>query len=243
MAAKQGRNPGTASRPGGNGTKARDKGTRGGRPEAQAPAPAQRQRGGQARGGNGGARPGGTGQQRKPQGGQQAGKNAAAALPDAPEDGVRQVPRWLWLATLILSVIGLADATYLTIAHFTSSSVLACSDKGVVNCGLVTTSPESELFGIFPVAVLGLAFFVFAVGIFSPWAWRAKWPVVGWARLGSVIVGIVFVLYLVYTELFTLHGVICLYCTYVHIITFLLFALTMYSVASGYGMGQRPSRR
>lgn len=229
------------SRPGGNGTKARDKGTRGGRPEAPVPAAAgtsqRRQGGGKARAGNGQKRPGTAVARRQP--GQAAGRSAAAAVvPEAPGDGSRAVPLWLRLATLILAVIGLADSVYLTIAHFTSSTVLACSDNGVVNCGLVTTSPQSELFGIFPVAVLGLAFYAFMVAIMTPWAWRAKWPVIGWARIGSLIVGIAFVLYLLYTELFTLGGHICLYCTYVHIITFLLFGLTMFAAASGYGIGR-----
>jgi uncharacterized membrane protein len=242
-APKQARKAGAASRAGGNGTKARDKGTRGGRPEAQPPAAAsqRRQGGGQAaRPGNGQGKPATAVDRGQP--GQVAGRGrAAAGVPETPEDSGRTVPLWLQLATLIPAVIGLADSVYLTIAHFTSSTVLACSDNGVVNCGLVTTSPESELFGIFPVAVLGLAFYVFMVAIMTPWAWRAKWPVIGWARIGSLIAGIVFVLYLVYTELFTLGGHICLYCTYVHIITFLLFVLTMFAAASGYGIG-RPRR-
>lgn len=233
-----------SSRPGGNGTKARDKGTRGGRPEAPAAAASsqRRQGGGKARAGNSQGPPATAAARKQP--GQVAGRAATAAVaPEAPGDGARTVPLWLRLATLILAVIGLADSVYLTIAHFTSSTVLACSDNGVVNCGLVTTSPQSELFGIFPVAVLGLAFYVFMVAIMTPWAWRAKWPVIGWARIGSLIVGIVFVLYLVYTELFTLGGHICLYCTYVHIITFLLFGLTMFAAASGYGIGRgRPHR-
>jgi uncharacterized membrane protein len=47
---------------------------------------------------------------------------------------------------------------------------------------------------------------------------------VHWARLASVIVGIVFVLYLIWAELFRINA-ICLYCTGVHILTFILFAL------------------
>ena len=38
------------------------------------------------------------------------------------------------------------------------------------------------VFNIFPVAVLGLAFYVFAVVIFSPWAWRFSG---GAIRLGA----------------------------------------------------------
>jgi uncharacterized membrane protein len=77
--------------------------------------------------------------------------------------------------------------------------------------------------------------------ITSPWAWRATWPPVGWARFGSVIVGMVFVLYLIYTELFTLNA-ICLWCTSVHVITFLLFGLIVFSYAAGYGLPE-PTRR
>jgi uncharacterized membrane protein len=47
---------------------------------------------------------------------------------------------------------------------------------------------------------------------------------VHWARLGSVVVGIVFVLYLIWAELFRINE-ICLYCTGVHVLTFILFAL------------------
>jgi uncharacterized membrane protein len=98
------------------------------------------------------------------------------------------------------------------------------------------------VFGIFPVAVLGLAFFVFMAAVTSPWAWRARWPVIRWARFGSVIVGMVFVLYLIYTELFTLNA-ICLFCTVVHVITFLLFALIVFGFAAGYGTPEPAPRR
>ena len=49
-------------------------------------------------------------------------------------------------------------------------------------------------------------------------------------------------LYLVYTELFTLDA-ICLWCTGVHVITFLLFALIVFSAAAGYGFPEQASRR
>jgi uncharacterized membrane protein len=57
-----------------------------------------------------------------------------------------------------------------------------------------------------------------------------------------VAVGMVFVLYLIYTELFTLNA-ICLWCTSVHVITFLLFGLIVFSVAAGYGTTQPAPRR
>jgi len=83
---------------------------------------------------------------------------------------------------------------------------------------------------------------VFMAGVTSPWAWRSSWPAIRWARFGSVLVGIVFVLYLIYTELFTLNA-ICLFCTIVHVITFLLFGLIMFGFAAGYGAPEAPARR
>ena len=90
------------------------------------------------------------------------------------------------LATFILALYGLGASIYLTIAHYDTSVTLACSDKGLINCQAVTTSAESIVFGIFPVAVLGLAFYVFMVAVNSPWGWRmklARGPL-GAARLG-----------------------------------------------------------
>lgn len=144
---------------------------------------------------------------------------------------------WLPLATFVLSLYGLGASIYLTLAHYDTSIHLACADNGLVNCEAVTTSPESIVFGIFPVAVLGLAFYVFMVVINSPWGWRLSksQPLVHWARLGSVIVGMGFVLYLIYAELIEIKA-ICLWCTSVHAATFLIFVLVVFH-ASLTGIG------
>ena len=49
--------------------------------------------------------------------------------------------------------------------------------------------------------------------------------------------GIGFVLCLLYAELFTI-GAICLYCTSVHVITFVLFGLTAFAAAA-WGLPER----
>jgi uncharacterized membrane protein len=158
----------------------------------------------------------------------QARPSPAMVSPAASQKPVpsRRIPLWFQLTTLVLSLAGLGVSIYLTIAHYTSSSILACSDKGVVNCAKVTTSPESIVFGIFPVAVLGLAFYVFMVAINTPWAWRYARPWMTWLRTAGGIAGIGFVLYLIYAEIIEI-GNICLWCTSVHVITFLLFVLLM----------------
>lgn len=199
----------------------------------------------EARGGT--AKPGGTVKSgtvksgtAKPGGGTAArdrdrARNGAAArgprtIEVRDEPAERGPAPWLQIATFVLALAGLGVSIYLTIAHFTESALAGCSESGLVNCTKVTTSPQSYVFGI-PVAVLGLAFFVFAVVIMSPWAWRASRREIHLARIASLVVGIGFVLYLVYAELFTI-GSICLYCTSVHVITFVLFVLTAFAAAA-----------
>jgi len=169
-----------------------------------------------------GARPAGTAGARAAR----SQPGATAAQPATGPSAIPPAPRWLIIATLALSVIGLGISIYLTIDHLTGA-VPICSSKGIINCANVTTSAESKVFGIFPVSELGLAFYAFMVVVNSPWGWRLKHPAVRWLRLGSVIVGIGFVLYLVYAELIQI-GNICLWCTGVHIVTFFLFVLVVF---------------
>jgi uncharacterized membrane protein len=121
------------------------------------------------------------------------------------------------LLSLLLSVAGLLTSAYLTYTHF-DRSALVCSADAVVDCETVTSSDQSELFGI-PVAILGLAFFAFLTVICLPFAWRIE--ALKWARLGAVAVGVLMVVYLVAAELLII-GKICLWCTVVHLITLAL---------------------
>jgi uncharacterized membrane protein len=221
------RKPGTTARPGGGGTRSRDKGTRGGRPEASTTATGARQ----------GNRPGGGRGNGRPSPARTAAPVKAAAV---AEEQSAAPPLWFQLTTWILSLGGLGVSIYLTIAHFNTSVTLACPATSTVNCEKVTTSPQSYAFGI-PVAVLGLAFYVFLAVVNSPWAWRITWPPLRWARVGSMVVGILFVLYLIYAELFSI-GAICLWCTSVHVITFALFVLIVFGAAAGYGAAKAPAR-
>jgi uncharacterized membrane protein len=154
----------------------------------------------------------------------------------AEEPASTTVPLWMQLTTFALALAGLGVSIYLTIAHFTEAPLAGCSESGLVNCTKVTTSPQSYVFGI-PVAVLGLAFYVAAVVLMSPWAWRSARREIYLIRLASLVIGIGFVLYLLYAELFII-GSICLYCTSVHAITFLLFGLTVFAAAA-WGIPER----
>jgi uncharacterized membrane protein len=159
-----------------------------------------------------------------------APSSAAAAGPveDTDDDGydggyVDPGPgRGVRLTALVLSLLGLADATYLTITHF-QKHLLECPTHGFIDCLQVTTSPQSEILGI-PVAVLGLAFFVAMTVINLPPLWRTTDVRVAWLRLAMAVSGVGFILYLIYAELFIIKA-ICEYCTGVHIVTFALFVL------------------
>jgi len=139
-------------------------------------------------------------------------------------------PPWLQIVTLVLALGGLGVSIYETWAHYNGSHLFACNGNGSENCTAVITSPQSMVFGVIPVAILGLAFYVFVVAIMTPWAWRMQRREVHLVRLASMTAGMGFVMYLIYAELYQI-GSWCLYCTIVHIITFLLFCITVVSAA------------
>jgi uncharacterized membrane protein len=133
----------------------------------------------------------------------------------------------------LLCLAGIGVAGYLTIAHYNAKVLLACPETGIVNCAKVTQSPQSAILGV-PVALLGLLFFVAITPLHLPAAWRSESVLLRRGRVAAAVAGILMVLYLVYTELFTLDA-LCLWCTAVHAITFLLFVVTLVGTTQGEG--------
>jgi uncharacterized membrane protein len=138
---------------------------------------------------------------------------------------IRRPPTWALTTSLGLSLAAVGIASYLTATHYADPGALACPDTGVVNCTLVTTSPESVVFGV-PLAVLGLLWAVAMVGVCAPWAWRSRAEWVERTSLVAAGAGALTVVYLVYTELFRI-GAICLWCTAMHVSAVALFAVVM----------------
>jgi len=151
-------------------------------------------------------------------------------------DTIEAAPLWRSRLALALSLGGLGIATYLTIAHF-AKVPLVCANSGAINCQLVTTSPQSYFLHI-PVAYLGLAFYVTMTALNLPVAWRSADRRIHLARLGMLVLGMCFALYLVSAELLII-GAICLWCTGVHIVTFALFVLVVQTVPRMLGWGQQ----
>jgi len=140
----------------------------------------------------------------------------------------RAIPVWLAPLSLTWCVLGLAVAAYLTYEHYTGSTTLACPASGAVDCAKVTSSAWSTILGI-PVAPLGLVFFAVMLVLCRPSLLRRRSTLLDVVRLGFCAVGLLMALYLLWAELFQIHA-ICLWCTGVHILTFLLFVTLLFGL-------------
>jgi uncharacterized membrane protein len=137
-------------------------------------------------------------------------------------------PRWRPWAAFLLSLVGFGLSMYLTIEHFQNAH-LPCPANSTLNCLKVTTSSISEVFGVFPVALLGLIFYSAMIPIMWPGLWYVPQRWVSRVRLAMVAGGMGFVLYLLGEELFNIKA-ICLWCTGVHVTTFVIFVLVVSSL-------------
>jgi len=116
--------------------------------------------------------------------------------------------------SLALGIVAIAVLLYLFASEL-NPQVLVCPSAGIINCGRVITSNYSTIFGV-PISVLGMLWFAAMVSIsFSRKSKYLQLLIPLWAA------GIVFVIYLVYTELFVLHAV-CLYCSFTDLLILLM---------------------
>jgi uncharacterized membrane protein len=151
------------------------------------------------------------------------------APPAPPADGAPRVPAAVPVLGVALALAGLAIAAYLAVEHYTSPALLACPENAVINCRKVTSSPQSAIAGV-PVVWLGVAYFAAMTAACVPAAWRSRHRALRTGRMLLAAAGIATALYLVYAELFEIDA-ICLWCTAVHVISALLFALTAFGTA------------
>jgi len=120
---------------------------------------------------------------------------------DEAADGVPKLP----VAASLLALVGLADAVYLTVHHYTAEPV-PCSI--VEGCETVLTSAYAEIAGV-PIAAFGaLAYFVaFSLAILTVFGNRSMWLLFG---VQSFIMATVSA-YLVYLQGFVI-GAFCQFC-------------------------------
>lgn len=135
------------------------------------------------------------------------------------QSGIAKLP----LLAAIVALIGLADAVYLTVHHFTSEPV-PCSL--VTGCETVLTSSYAEIAGI-PLAAFGaLAYFVaFSLALLAAYGNRLLWTLFG---IQAAIMSI-FTIWLLYLQAFVI-GAFCQFC--------LISAATSFSLLILYGISR-----
>jgi len=139
------------------------------------------------------------------------------------------------LALLVLSVIGIGIAIYLTAVHY-ENVPLICSASGLVDCARVLSSTYSVVPGTtIPISVPGLAWCIVSGGL-AIVGLRLQ-PVPRWLRISQFALslsGILVVLYLVYVEIVRLHT-ICAWCTGLHVIILAMFLITLVQLQEPQG--------
>ena len=124
----------------------------------------------------------------------------------------------LFTAVAIVAVVGMADATYLTVQALTGETI---SCGGSPDCSQVLSSAYAKL-GPIPVAMLGaLAYFTaFTFATFAAFGYRHA------PKFLVLIAGAMFLmtLWLLYVQAFLLHAY-CRYCLVSAAITFLIAGL------------------
>jgi uncharacterized membrane protein len=112
---------------------------------------------------------------------------------------------WTYLIAALVSLIGLADAIYLTVQHITGASLRCTVISG---CSEVLSSPYAQV-GPVPLAALGAAayFVVFSLAILAAF----NYPLV--KLFLKILLGIMFLttLWLLYLQAFVIHH-FCQYC-------------------------------
>jgi uncharacterized membrane protein len=135
---------------------------------------------------------------------------------DAPVQPSKRV--WLYLITALLSLIGLADALYLTIQHLTGQSLRCTFISG---CSEVLSSPYAQI-GSIPLAAVGACayFTVFSLSILAAFGYRFARPLL------SVLVAVMFLmtLWLLYLQALVIRH-FCQYCLLSAVVTIILTAL------------------
>ncbi len=124
--------------------------------------------------------------------------------------------RRLEVAIVVLCLLGITDAGYLTYVHYAGLKVLCLASGG---CETVQASRWSKLDGI-PVSVLGLIGYIAILA-----ALTLRTELGRAAAFGATLIGFGFSMYLTYRELFTIKA-ICQWCVLSAVLMTALTVLT-----------------
>lgn len=127
---------------------------------------------------------------------------------------------YIYAAVAVISLLGLADATYLTIEHVTGQSVRCTIIAG---CSEVLSSKYAVVGG-FPLAMIGAAayFSVFSLATLAAFGYRFARTLLNFLVAGMLLVS----LWLVYLQAFVIRS-FCQYCLFSAAIIFVLAILLL----------------
>ena len=127
---------------------------------------------------------------------------------------------YIYAAVAVISLLGLADATYLTIEHVTGQSVRCTIIAG---CSEVLSSKYAVVGG-FPLAMIGAAayFSVFSLATLAAFGYRFARTLLNLLVAAMLLVS----LWLVYLQAFVIRS-FCQYCLFSAAITFVLAILLL----------------
>ena len=124
----------------------------------------------------------------------------------------------LYALAALVSLVGLADAIYLTVEHLSGRSVRCTIVSG---CSEVLSSSYAVVGGV-PLAMIGAAayFTVFSLAVLAAYSYKSA------AKLLALVVGLMFIttLWLLYLQAFVIKH-FCQFCLLSALVTFALTAL------------------
>ena len=132
--------------------------------------------------------------------------------------GIAKLP----VAAAVVALVGLADAVYLTVHHYTAEPVPCGAD---FDCGAVLSSSYAEIAGI-PLAAFGAAayFVAFSLALLTAFGDRRMWGIFG---IQTIIMS-AFSAWLIYVQA-AIIGAFCQYCLISALTTFTLYTLYLVS--------------
>ena len=143
-----------------------------------------------------------------------------------PEAPVSLPSKWPPLVATVVALLGIADAAYLTVHHYTAEPVPCSLIEG---CEMVLTSPYATLGGI-PVALFGVvAYFVaFSLALLTVYGDRRMWMLFGIHT--AIMAG--FSVWFIYVQA-ALIGWFCQFCLISAGLSFTLFIIFVLSKLVG----------
>lgn len=129
------------------------------------------------------------------------------------------------LLAAVVALVGLADAVYLTIHHYTAVAV-PCGES--FDCGAVLNSQYAEIGGV-PLAIFGAAayFAAFSLAILAAFGNRLTWTLFGI----QVTLMMLFTAWLIYLQAFVIEAFcqFCLLSAGTTLVLFIVFLISKFS--------------